>query len=501
MSTTLFFNRSSVCLRLRPVVRLGLWASLMLSLAGGCRGLSDSQVDLMERELRQKEDYIYELEDIVVEYSEKLRSYRGSQSPCNNAVRSNAAADAPEPELAIDKPRKKKAAAKIPENEALVPELLDIPEPEIPSIEMDPPALEIEDSSASLWRDPETMQPVAVDTLDEADFEVDPRQLTFLLDPIDDRSEALIEPELLLEEIPEDSEDDVEELVAFDDVSSDVSEDEPAELDRVVISKVFRNLESASEHGSLLTIVEILDTAGRPMEVQGEVSLMIRSNLKEKPKRLERWDFDSEETLASWQSSSLGEGLHLELPLEKGHLPDEPLELLARLVAPDGRISLTRLLIDPTQIAALEAETGAEQLVAEEETIGDEHLSKMPADFSSELVIVESSVSLPSRIATKTESKLAETSQPRWRASQQRSNDLVGGYSSTARPKTHRWTSQPLGGRPVARPTTMANKPPSPAKATPIGQSSSWTTSSRPKDKAPVQQPVEPAASGWSAWR
>ena len=42
----------------------------------GCRSARDNQIDLLERELRVQEDYIYELEDYVVEYSEKLRACR-----------------------------------------------------------------------------------------------------------------------------------------------------------------------------------------------------------------------------------------------------------------------------------------------------------------------------------------------------------------------------------------------------------------------------------------
>ena len=38
--------------------------------------VDNAQVDVLERELRQQEDYIYELEDYLIEYSEKLRQCR-----------------------------------------------------------------------------------------------------------------------------------------------------------------------------------------------------------------------------------------------------------------------------------------------------------------------------------------------------------------------------------------------------------------------------------------
>ena len=54
---------------------------VLVALAGmfsntGCRSARDNQIDILERELRAQEDYIYELEDYIVEYSEKLRQYR-----------------------------------------------------------------------------------------------------------------------------------------------------------------------------------------------------------------------------------------------------------------------------------------------------------------------------------------------------------------------------------------------------------------------------------------
>src|SRR5262245_50405578 len=45
----------------------------------GCRAVDHAQVDVLERELRQQEDYIYELEDVVMTYSEKLRECRSCQ--------------------------------------------------------------------------------------------------------------------------------------------------------------------------------------------------------------------------------------------------------------------------------------------------------------------------------------------------------------------------------------------------------------------------------------
>ena len=49
-----------------------------------CRHIDNAQVDVLESELRKQEDYIYELEEYLMEYSEKLRQARAMQ--CETAV-------------------------------------------------------------------------------------------------------------------------------------------------------------------------------------------------------------------------------------------------------------------------------------------------------------------------------------------------------------------------------------------------------------------------------
>ncbi len=49
---------------------LALMLGVFLLAAVGCRTTRDNQFDILERELRSQEFYIYELEDYVVEYSE-----------------------------------------------------------------------------------------------------------------------------------------------------------------------------------------------------------------------------------------------------------------------------------------------------------------------------------------------------------------------------------------------------------------------------------------------
>jgi hypothetical protein len=58
---------------------VALLAACGFALAG-CRAVDNAQVDVMERELRQKEAYIYELEEYLMQYSDKLRDCRTCQA-------------------------------------------------------------------------------------------------------------------------------------------------------------------------------------------------------------------------------------------------------------------------------------------------------------------------------------------------------------------------------------------------------------------------------------
>src|SRR5687768_8217726 len=81
---------------------VGLWCCLALAALAGCRNLDNAQVDVLERELRQQEDYIYELEDYLVEYSEKLRQARLTK--CDPVSTSSKSETLPTPQTPLRKP-------------------------------------------------------------------------------------------------------------------------------------------------------------------------------------------------------------------------------------------------------------------------------------------------------------------------------------------------------------------------------------------------------------
>ena len=152
--------------------------------------------------------------------------------------------------------------------------------------------------------------------------------------------------------------EEVEAIEALDasesvDESDDVPESETIveeeslaplqrEAERLVITHVFRDSTGTPEPSSLLAVVEARDTRNEPADFDGKVSLMVMQGDPESPQRIKRWDFTEEETSAAWQTSNLGDGLHLELPLEVAQLPTGPCELWVRLEAADGRKFLRR---------------------------------------------------------------------------------------------------------------------------------------------------------------
>ncbi len=205
-------------------VRLGRAAGLVtwiaLALVPGCRSVDNAQVDLLERELRQQEDYIYELEDYLMEYSEKLRQCRMScqsepvimQAP--TASKSKSALR--EPELIEEPPRRRPSSSRggrstlrsphsespaatatgeqpeaSPERES---EPMPEPEPASPQ-DMEAPDVEIGEPGAALpWRQAE---PVAsappADASAATDVEVAPdgdQAPPFIPDPADYQVDA-----------------------------------------------------------------------------------------------------------------------------------------------------------------------------------------------------------------------------------------------------------------------------------------------------------------------
>jgi hypothetical protein len=189
--------------------------------------------------------------------------------------------------------------------------------------------------------------------------------------------------------------------------------------------------------GNLLVVIEALNATDEPADGTGEASLMvIRNNTPgRRPSNpadfsvVNRWDFTPDETKAAWQSSQLGDGLHLELPLGETKLPDGELELWARLVCPDGRKLLTRFPFDPTQLASIDDATEKAALASAEEPAA----RPIPAPENAEVA--------PASNATTNQEP-----PPSWHASSVNLDpNRAEGYATTAGSSSGGWTKRPVG--------------------------------------------------------
>ena len=347
---------------LLALILVGWMGVLMLS-GSGCRTARDNQFEILERELRTQEDYIYELEDYVVEYSQKLRQCRCAQpsSSVPDRVKSNSIVKKSKP---ADKSKRAIEPLQIEEGPLYDP-LDDSPEPTQPEQplpqEKEPRDLEMESEIPDNFEIPELEigEPVgqynSTSTTSLAAFEQDLQTAAS-----EDEQTVLIPAPVALQELEQLDQQQLQ--VATESLRPAIdNSDEPAES--VVISRLFRNEQNDAPLQTILAVIETHSSDGIPVEFLGKVSLMVMTDAEEKPQRLMRWDFNIEDAAMAWQSSHLGEGLHLELPLGETELPDIPLELWVRIIDPNGKKLLSQRAFHRQELVALEAETGAQELL------------------------------------------------------------------------------------------------------------------------------------------
>jgi hypothetical protein len=334
----------------------------------GCRGVDNAQVDLLERELRQQEDYIYELEDYLMEYSEKLRYYRmACQAPSESttpAVSSKRRTPPGQPELVIDPPRTAPAGsgrgAAAPSASPSVdesapagaaaepsPQLQEGPD-EVDPGTMEVPGLEIGDPDSGLhWQRADQIATTDVASDGDAIAAIIPDPADYLVD-----AEKPVEAETP----PAPVAAVATEVQAAEPTLPPVVDEPRLSAARLEIRHVFSQPASAEGgSASLLVVVEAINAKDEPVEAHGKASIMVMGRDKSGAlRRVDRWDFTAEETAAAWQTSRLGDGFHLQLPLGEAALPEEPLELWARLVDEEGGKLLTRLPFEAATLVAIQ---------------------------------------------------------------------------------------------------------------------------------------------------
>jgi len=463
-------------------VLFGLF-SILMSGTVGCRSARDNQIDLLERELRTQEDYIYELEDYVLEYSEKLRQVRCVQ-PHEIVTQARPLEPELEPSTQTEKQPVEEPADQLPEPQSPEPELDEIEDfsPE----ELDIPELELE-----------TSEPVGQleELRDESQVEAEfakgfdnEGELVFVEDDAVELASATDESlnEPLSEEEEHESEAEFLENL-FDEEPADT---EYRYAERLVIVDVFRGGQSIANSlrtgpASLLTVIEARDADDEPVDLDGKISLMIMTADPVSPQRLKRWDFSVEETAAAWQSSQLGDGLHLELPLDDSVESEEPVELWVRLVKADGRKLLAQLPLHWEQLVSVEAAMDTPQhRLADEDQFAENEARPLQRQ---ELAGLQSEKVHELARADKKKSSQAGS---RWRKSLQRTHMNTEGYSSTAS-AAKGWMSQPTGGRePLSRPATVGHSATTVRQAAmaPQGKKPTWTAGRNSRKKLPQEE-------------
>lgn len=446
---------------------LALCHGLLLS-GSGCRSTADNQIDLLERELRVQEDYIYELEGYVVDYSEKLRDCRGC-SPSQTAAYSEEVYR-PEPKPTRTKSKKPARQRSSSENgssqkeksivepiEDDLPAPGDQQTPEISPEDMEVPDidLQLEDTTTNVDDDLPLQQVAAL----ELGYESAGGEMLTIPDPVDYVEDDGLSAASRTGEITETA--DVDAFDAEQEIADELfAEDQPAEVasrsdrapQRLEIKHLFRGAGEKSDPKNLLTVVEALDENNEPVDLDGEVALMIMTpdesgNLK----RLKRWNFTSEETVAAWQSSDLGDGLHLELPLEKVNLPKTPIELWARLVTADGRKLLTQLPFEAMILSALDEGSSAPEDTALASTDAAAQSSDNP-------LRVATTRPIPADENLKLTKQEQAASQQGWRRSMQRTDRTSEGFATTSTTDSNGWTKQ-APGRVQYQPAKVADRP------------------------------------------
>lgn len=429
----------------------------------GCRTARDNQIDILESELRRQEDYIYELENYIVEYSEKLRQFRCAQME-TVIIDSNAT----EPELAM--PPRSRSNTSGPTSKELL-KSLDKPRAELePEVTTPGPAMKKLNESPENLEIPELEigEPIGATNefydhatpLAEADIEgtllangafiPDPRayQVAALEEATGEEEFYDEETELSVPPLEETTSEVVEQEVLGDSVEpfeEEITPTQGREAERLVISHVFRNSSESKETSSLLSVVEARDASNEPADFNGKVSLMVMRVGEEKPQRVKRWDFTPEETNAAWQSSNLGDGLHLELPLEGVELPAGSLELWVRLETTDGRKLLSQLAFDQTTLVSIDQ---AEEHLAEvdDKVDGASHITSANPLRGTKAVIKTTPLS---------QADAEPKSDPQWRAATHYStNGMSSGFATTAR--AQQWSSRPIGSKTATTPAAEA---------------------------------------------
>lgn len=271
--------------------RLLIWACVLLVGIVGCRNPGVTmEFELLHREMREMEDYIYSLEAELDEKSSQLSELQSTDSTNINA----------------DSKQK------------------DFEEEDYEDDQLQAPEIELDDSDADsleVIEPPETLLPAIPPPGDWDEFQK-PHDLS-QAKPTSLASKSL----------------DTDPNAPGDDVLD-------THITHVVLNNRLtagHNFDDAPGDDGIRVVLEPRNVLGQVLPLQGAVSLVLLDpQLKEQDARVARWDFDSEQVSQFIVETGSDQGIHLELPWKQRIPKHSNLHLFVRYETTDGR----RLIAD-----------------------------------------------------------------------------------------------------------------------------------------------------------
>lgn len=266
--------------------RLVIWASVFLMGIVGCQSPRvKMEFELLHREMREMEDYIYSLEAELDEKSSQLSELQ-STSSTNIDSDSNPG---------------------------------DFAQEDFEDDQLQAPKVELDDSEAG-------------------SFEV--------IEPPEDLLPAIPPPDEL-EEFQKPQELSQASLTSLDSESLDTDSNPPGgdvvdtHVTHVVLNNRLtagHNFDGAPGDDGIRVVLEPRNSKGQVLPLQGAVSLVLLDpQLKEEEPRIARWDFDSDQVSQFIVETGSDQGIHLELPWKQRIPKHSHLHLFVRYETADGR--------------------------------------------------------------------------------------------------------------------------------------------------------------------
>jgi hypothetical protein len=260
--------------------------------AAGCR--SDANRELLERELRDHEDQIYELQDQCDDLHHQLEACRHENEKLKGG-----------------------AAATEPGDSALPPPRVTPPPPDVPAI----PKIDL--------GTPDDPPPVKGNRDPSAPNDPPRARKPAELPPPSNAKAASARPASLLTDSS-----------SSENVSSAGSSQSDGKIARLAISRLMTGGHSFSGKpgdDGLLVVFTPRNSSGRPVRVAGDVSIVaIDPQAAGAAARVARWDFAAAETGAHYRQGVLGSALHFELLWPERPPEHTELKLFVRLTTPEG---------------------------------------------------------------------------------------------------------------------------------------------------------------------